>query len=131
MQALLESSHMYYHAKNHFAAHGVMADNVTLDLGKMMAQKAKSVEGLTKGIEGLFKKNKVRLSLPIRHMQAPFSVLSGAHHKGSTRKLQSVLVLLTHREKIQVSDVHVQCISIGRQRPSFALRDCVMLCRHS
>jgi dihydrolipoamide dehydrogenase len=63
---------MYYHAKKHFAAHGVMAD-VTFDLGKMMAQKAKSVEGLTKGIEGLFKKNKVRLSFVDTHNSAVFS----------------------------------------------------------
>lgn len=60
MQALLQSSHMYYDAMKHFASHGIVADNVKVDLDKMMAQKAKTVEGLTKGIEGLFKKNKVR-----------------------------------------------------------------------
>ena len=32
---------------------------VSIDVGKMMEQKSKSVTGLTKGIEGLFKKNKV------------------------------------------------------------------------
>jgi pyruvate/2-oxoglutarate dehydrogenase complex dihydrolipoamide dehydrogenase (E3) component len=32
---------------------------VSIDVSKMMAQKSKSVDGLTKGIEGLFKKNKV------------------------------------------------------------------------
>ena len=32
---------------------------MTIDVSKMMAQKMKSVGGLTKGIEGLFKKNKV------------------------------------------------------------------------
>jgi len=32
---------------------------VSIDVGKMMEQKSKSVDGLTKGIEGLFKKNKV------------------------------------------------------------------------
>lgn len=49
---------MYYDAKKHFANHGVVAENVSIDLGAMMAQKDRSVKGLTSGIEGLFKKNK-------------------------------------------------------------------------
>ena len=59
MQALLQSSHMYYDAMKHFGDHGVMVEGVKVDLTKMMEQKKNSVEGLTKGIEGLFKKNKV------------------------------------------------------------------------
>lgn len=50
---------MYYDATKHFASHGVKVDNVSVDLEAMMAQKDKSVAGLTGGIEGLFKKNKV------------------------------------------------------------------------
>ena len=34
---------------------------VEIDLPAMMAQKDQAVSGLTKGIEGLFKKNKVTL----------------------------------------------------------------------
>lgn len=59
LQALLQSSHMYYDAKNHFEGHGVVVEGVKVDLAKMMEQKKSSVDGLTKGIEGLFKKNKV------------------------------------------------------------------------
>ena len=36
-----------------------MVEGLSIDLPKMMDQKDKAVEGLTKGIEGLFKKNKV------------------------------------------------------------------------
>lgn len=50
---------MYHEAKTSFASHGVVVDNVAIDVDKMQAQKTKAVEGLTKGIEGLFKKNKV------------------------------------------------------------------------
>jgi pyruvate/2-oxoglutarate dehydrogenase complex dihydrolipoamide dehydrogenase (E3) component len=50
---------MYYDAKKHFAAHGIITEGVSIDLPAMMSQKLKAVEGLTKGIEGLFKKNKV------------------------------------------------------------------------
>ncbi|KAL8105504.1 dihydrolipoyl dehydrogenase, mitochondrial [Apium graveolens] len=58
-KALLHSSHMYHEAKHSFANHGVKFPSVEVDLPAMMAQKDKSVAGLTKGIEGLFKKNKV------------------------------------------------------------------------
>lgn len=59
MQALLQSSHMYADATKHFAAHGIETGDVKIDLPKMMAHKDKAVVGLTTGIEGLFKKNKV------------------------------------------------------------------------
>ena len=45
--------------KDHEANYGVMREGVNYDLDKMMAQKDKAVVGLTKGVEGLFKKNKV------------------------------------------------------------------------
>ncbi|CAN6466585.1 unnamed protein product [Victoria cruziana] len=58
-KALLHSSHMYHEAKHAFPAHGVKFAQLEVDLAAMMAQKDKAVAGLTKGIEGLFKKNKV------------------------------------------------------------------------
>ncbi|XP_019161403.1 PREDICTED: dihydrolipoyl dehydrogenase 1, mitochondrial-like, partial [Ipomoea nil] len=58
-QALLHSSHMYHEATHSFANHGVKFSSVEVDLPAMMAQKDKAVSNLTKGIEGLLKKNKV------------------------------------------------------------------------
>ncbi|KAL5700708.1 dihydrolipoyl dehydrogenase [Ranunculus cassubicifolius] len=58
-KALLHSSHMYHEAKHAFASHGVKVSGVEVDLPAMLAQKDKAVSGLTKGIEGLFKKNKI------------------------------------------------------------------------
>ncbi|XP_075516649.1 leghemoglobin reductase [Primulina tabacum] len=58
-KALLHSSHMYHEAKHSFANHGVKISSVEVDVPAMMAQKDKAVSNLTKGIEGLFKKNKV------------------------------------------------------------------------
>ena len=50
---------MYHEATHSFASHGVKFASVEVDLPAMMAQKDKAVSNLTKGIEGLFKKNKV------------------------------------------------------------------------
>ena len=59
-KALLNASHKYEEAKHGMEKHGIsVGGEVTIDVSKMMAQKMKSVGGLTKGIEGLFKKNKV------------------------------------------------------------------------
>ncbi len=57
-KALLHASEMYDAAANHFAELGIDVAP-KLNLGQMMAQKATSVGQLTKGIEFLFKKNKV------------------------------------------------------------------------
>ncbi len=58
-KALLQSSEKFAEAKGHLADHGVKLGKVTLDLVTMMARKDKVVGDLTKGIEFLFKKNKV------------------------------------------------------------------------
>merc|ERR1711920_461396 len=58
-KALLHNSHLYHQAIHDFAKRGIIVDNVKLDLPTLMNIKSESVDGLTKGIEGLFKKNKV------------------------------------------------------------------------
>ena len=59
-KALLNASHKYEEAKHGMAKHGIsFGGEVSIDVSQMMAHKGKAVAGLTKGIEGLFKKNKV------------------------------------------------------------------------
>lgn len=58
-KALLESSKLFAELKLHGAAHGIKHAGLEVDLPAMMAQKSTAVQGLTQGIEMLFKKNKV------------------------------------------------------------------------
>ena len=58
-KALLHASEMYEAAGSEFAGLGIKVGARELDLGQMMKQKDDSVGQLTKGIEFLFKKNKV------------------------------------------------------------------------
>lgn len=58
-KALLESSHLFIEAKEHFAAHGIRAGNVELELATMLSRKDKIVDQLTGGIDMLFKRKKV------------------------------------------------------------------------
>src|ERR1700760_4327798 len=57
-KALLHASERFHEAQTDFARLGIKA-KVDLDLPAMMAQKTKVVGELTKGVEFLFKKNKV------------------------------------------------------------------------
>ncbi len=58
-KSLLHSAEMYYKANTEFDKIGISTGGLSLDVSKMMQHKLKTVDGLTKGIEFLFKKNKV------------------------------------------------------------------------
>ena len=58
-KALLQSSEHYEHLNHHFADHGITADNVKIDVAKMLARKDQVVKQNNDGILYLFKKNKV------------------------------------------------------------------------
>jgi dihydrolipoamide dehydrogenase len=58
-KALLQSSENFEELRHGFAAHGIMVESVKLDLGQMQARKREVVQANTKGVEFLFRKNKV------------------------------------------------------------------------
>ncbi len=58
-KALLHASHQYHEATHNFTAMGLIGKSPSVDFGKMVEYKAGVVEANTKGIEFLFKKNKV------------------------------------------------------------------------
>ncbi len=58
-KSLLNASELYHKAKTSFDSLGIEAQDIKLNLKKMMNNKNKSVQVLTKGVEFLFKKNKV------------------------------------------------------------------------
>src|SRR3984893_8069680 len=58
-KALLQSSEKFAEAGRDLAEHGVKVGEVALDLASMMGRKDKVVTTLTRGVEFLFRKNKV------------------------------------------------------------------------
>lgn len=58
-KALLQSSENFEEAKHSFKDHGIEIEGIKLDLARMQARKGEVVGANTKGIEFLFKKNKV------------------------------------------------------------------------
>ncbi|MCR9130455.1 MAG: dihydrolipoyl dehydrogenase [Alphaproteobacteria bacterium] len=58
-KALLHASELFEEANKNFKSMGIDVGSVKLNLDQMMAQKDDAVSGLTKGVAGLMKKNKV------------------------------------------------------------------------
>ena len=58
-KALLQSSENFEEASHGFKDHGIMVESVKLDLARMQARKGEVVTANVKGVEFLFKKNKV------------------------------------------------------------------------
>ena len=58
-KALLHASELFEETSTHFADMGIVVDGAKVDLKKMLAFKDEAVDGNTKGIEFLFKKNKI------------------------------------------------------------------------
>ena len=58
-KALLDSSEHYYNASHSFKTHGIILDNLSVDMEQMMKRKVDVVNKNTSGISFLFKKNKI------------------------------------------------------------------------
>ena len=86
-KALLDSSEKFEDASKHFAEHGINV-KPQLDLKTMLARKDKVVLDLTKGIEGLFKKNKVTYIVGTGSIKSASEVVVGK----DTLKTKKILI---------------------------------------
>ncbi len=102
-KALLNSSAKFAEAKNGLAPHGVKLGEVALDLSAMMATKDQVVSGLTKGIEQLFKKNKVEWVKGSGRIEAPGVVAV----EGGRRLEARAIVIATGSESLPLTGVEI------------------------
>jgi dihydrolipoamide dehydrogenase len=58
-KALLQSSENYHELVHSFKDHGISASDIGIDIARMQARKGEVVTANTKGVEFLFKKNKI------------------------------------------------------------------------
>ena len=73
-KALLHASELYEAAEKDFEGLGIKTGKLSLDLAQMLKQKSDAVEGLTKGVEFLMKKNKVTTYLGTGEITGPGKV---------------------------------------------------------
>src|SRR3954468_19305605 len=92
-KALLESSELYVQAGKHFTNHGIQVGQLGLDLAAMQARKDKVVKGLTDGVAGLLKKNKITRVTGAARLGGPGKVLVKAAG-GEEAVLETKAILL-------------------------------------
>jgi dihydrolipoamide dehydrogenase len=101
-KAMLQSSENFHAAQADLQSHGVMIEGVKLDLARMQARKAEVVTANVKGVEFLFKKNKVTWLKGSARLAGPGQIdvdgtLYGAKH----------IVIATGSESVKLPGVEV------------------------
>jgi dihydrolipoamide dehydrogenase len=92
-KALLQSSEKFADARHSLAEHGVELGEVRLDLTRMMDRKDRVVTTLTRGVEFLFRKNKVDWLKGAGRLVAPGRVvLSGADNKAHEIEAGAIII---------------------------------------
>src|SRR5437016_9341151 len=92
-KALLTSSDHFVFAKKEAAKHGIMIDNVHVDLAKMQQRKDKVVKTLTGGVRALMKTNKVTTFEGLGTITAPGKV-SVKTSDGKTQEIETKNVII-------------------------------------
>ena len=92
-KALLTSSDHVMFAKKEAAKHGIMIENVRVDLPKMQQRKDKVVKTLTGGVRALMKTNKVTTFEGIGTITAPGKV-SIKSSKGETQEIETKNIVI-------------------------------------
>jgi dihydrolipoamide dehydrogenase len=94
-KALLESSELFAEAKKGFPRQGIRLAGVELDLAEMLKRKTDTVTALTKGIEGLFRKNKITRYAGRGRLAGPGTVVVDAADGSATTLAAAHVILAT------------------------------------
>ena len=105
-KALLHASELYEIARKDFAGLGITGQ-VGLDLTQMQAQKSDSVTGLTKGVEFLFKKNKVDWIKGMGRLDGPGRVAVTAADGAEQLLEAKAVVIATGSEPTRIPGIEV------------------------
>jgi dihydrolipoamide dehydrogenase len=118
-KALLESSEQYEHALKGLPEHGIVVSGAKFDLGKMVGRKDAIVSKMTKGIEYLFKKNKVewlkghgRFAAPAGSDKQPWRIQVGSETAEAKHVIVATGSKARHLPGVPV-DNEIVCDNIG------------------
>ncbi|KAL8436011.1 hypothetical protein ACSSS7_002056 [Eimeria intestinalis] len=93
-KALLNMSHKYREATTDFGKFGIQIGSASIDIPAMQKYKEKIVSGLTQGIEGLFKRNKVEYFKAKGRLADPYTVSVQPHDEGAPQTLKAKNIIL-------------------------------------
>lgn len=95
---MLNNSHLYHQAAHDFKNRGIIVEGLKVDLPAMLKAKSSAVTGLTKGIEGLFKKNKVDYIKGAASFAEPNALSVQLNDGGETRVEGKNIIIATGSE---------------------------------
>jgi len=116
-KALLQSSENFTAAAHDFAAHGVTIGEISLDLPRMMARKNEVVSANVKGVEFLFRKNKVTWLKGAARIAAP-----GTVEVDGTAYTAKHIVIATGSESVPLAGIEVDETRIVTSTGALALQ---------
>ncbi len=124
-KALLDSSHRYEDARHTLEKHGVTVGDVSLDLGTLMKRKDRVVTTLTKGIESLFKKNKVTRYQGVATFTGKNSVkVSPTSDDGEVIELEADhIIIATGSKPMRLKGIEYDDDRIGTSTEALAYKD--------
>lgn len=96
-KALLESSELLREAREKFPTHGIVLPEVKLDVAAMLRRKEQVVNTLTKGVDSLFRKNKITRYLGHGKITGPGRVL--VENQQERIELQAKYILIATGSK--------------------------------
>ena len=97
-KALLDSSEHFENAKHNFANHGILINEPTADLARMITRKEEVVEQTTKGIQFLMDKNKITVFEGVGSFQSSTQV-KVTKNDGSSEVLDSKYIIIATGSK--------------------------------
>jgi len=106
-KSLLNSSELYHKAQTEFDSLGIETKNIKLNLLKMMNNKKKTVQDLTKGIEFLFKKNKITHIKGKGSISARDTVAVTSKSKKKTSYKTKNIVIATGSEPTSLPEINI------------------------
>ncbi|EAT13604.1 dihydrolipoyl dehydrogenase [Bermanella marisrubri] len=92
-KALLDSSHKYEEAKEHYDVHGIDVKDISMDVSKMLERKKGIVKQLTQGVRGLFQSNGVTPYEGLGKLLAGKKV-EFTNHAGKTETLEAENIII-------------------------------------
>ncbi len=96
-KVVLESSELFWEASHKFAAYGIQCGGVQFDLPALMRRKDQVVNTLTRGVDWLFKKNKITRYIGHGRIAGPGRVL--VEHDAQSAELKAKHILIATGSK--------------------------------
>jgi dihydrolipoyl dehydrogenase len=111
-KALLESSERVWEAREKFSAHGISTGEIKVDLATMLKRKEQVVSTLTKGVDALFKKNKITRYAGTARIERP-GIVRVDNDQGSTELAAKHIIIASGSKPAALPGIELQGDLIG------------------